>query len=212
MIKRWILAAVAVILLLGATAPALAAGTMSADELLGQWLREGYPDYVGGVYFDEASGQNTILLVNGLGEADVRALLTHPDSVRFESCTYAYPKLLQVHDEILEQMLAAYERGNSKIYTLSIGWGQEGGFGESGNELRVVVGVDRAEVGTYRTTYAEKYQDRVYVQADVEPIPMVDKGIINRWYIFSVLIIVFFPTLRLALGSKRNPLQRFKGG
>lgn len=113
--------------------------------LLNDWEANGYPDDVGGVYYDEATGNMVIMLVNA-SETRKQELLSmerYLDSahISFGESRYSYNEMLAVQKKIEAEMGG----GNQKIYSIGVGWtvvdGNETGFGASGKEFRIVVTV-----------------------------------------------------------------------
>ena len=135
----------------------------AAEEIFAQWEKTGYPDDIGGVYYDSGSGRMGVLLVNMMQERVDELRATLIDDVIFTPSTYSYNELRLVQDEIGTIMSA-----DSGIYSTGVGWtgtgGRVHGFGESGMEFRLVVGVDRSVFHHYSEGFAALYGDRVVVE------------------------------------------------
>ena len=132
--------------------------------LLALWEREGYPDDIGGVYFDNDSGSLALLLVNPTPEriAELRALAGH--DLIITPSTYSYNELRRIQDEIWAEVGA-----DSKIFGVGVGWTSDEdrnviGFGESGKEFRVLVWVDETVFEHYSSEFARRFGGRVVVE------------------------------------------------
>lgn len=134
-------------------------------ELLSDWETNGYPGGIGGVYYDEATGKLTVMLVNGSEMRRQELLSMAQDApISFGVSRYSYNELLAVQKQITEEMSSS-----RKVYSVGIGWtvidGEVTGFGESGKEFRVVVRVDESVLDEYVNTYESLYGDMVHVEA-----------------------------------------------
>jgi len=136
--------------------------------LFGQWEREGYPDDIGGVYYDNQADSYGVLVVDPSPQrvAELRELLG--DDVIITPCRFSYNELLMVNDEIVEMMGS---NQNSGISAVGLGWTSTGGrvhgFGESGKEFRVIVYVDESVFDHYSAGFMSRYGERVIVEAGV---------------------------------------------
>lgn len=141
----------------------------AVEEVLLEWEMNGYPDNVGSVYYDSDSEKHVISLVNDDEEHrnEIRALLSDPDFQDFETATYSYNELLAVQHEIEKEMMAQTE-DTINISSAGLGWttidGELVGFGPSGKEFRVVVGVPESSFAEYSEKYETLYGDMVYVE------------------------------------------------
>ena len=135
----------------------------TADSLFMLWEKTGYPDDIGGVYYDSESGMMGFLLVRPTQERidELRAMFD--DEAIFTPCEYSYNELKLAQDEI-----NAIIGEGSGIYSTGIGWTSTDrrvhGFGESGKEFRLVVGVDDSVFDHYSEGFAALYGDRVVVE------------------------------------------------
>ena len=153
---------------------ALAAQYADVEALLTAWTQEGMPDYVSSVCSVDGSSEHLAILLtpgNEDREAEIRASLTDDSGVTIGVGAYSWAERERVLHEIAHEHM-----DGGAVVTIGDGWitmdGQITGFGESGLESRVVVGVlaDRAE--EYRTLFAERYGDMVYVEPmDGAPSP-----------------------------------------
>lgn len=164
------------------------------------WEENGYPDYVGDVYSTDGGIDNlTILLVNddGTYEDKIRASLIDDSGVSFGSAKYSHNELKSIQEEIVRN----YMGSDKNVYGVGAGWtsvdGIVTGFGEEGNESRVVVGVDKSVIKEYTNIFNNLYGDRVVVEVSG---PMVLDGDEtpknNSWmtllFIFVILICGIF--------------------
>lgn len=141
----------------------------SVEGLLSEWEMNGYPDNVGSVYYDSNSEKYVISLVNN-DEAhrdEIRALLSDPDFQDFETATYSYNDLLAVQHKIEKDMMEQTDVAQN-ISWVGVGWatidGEVVGFGASGKEFRVVVGVPESSFTEYSEKYETLYGDMVYTE------------------------------------------------
>ena len=169
--------AAAVLLCLALCTAAFAATYSDVVALFEDWEQNGYPADVAGVYSTDGSADHlTIQLIgdtDGSREREIRAMLADDSGVAFEAGTYSEQMLQEINEEIV----AAYLNGtDSGVYGCGIGWSNEGGFGESGKESRVVVQVDRACYDELSQLFREKYGDAVYVEIS-EPAETTDEEV-----------------------------------
>jgi len=136
------------------------------------WEQHGYPDDSGGVYYDDDAGVMGFLLVNPTPEriAELNALAGY--DLLITPCVYSQNELMRIHGEISAGMGA-----DSKIYSVGFGWtitddGVVHGFGESGKECRIVVGVAASEFDRYIAEFAQRYGDKVVVNISSESITL----------------------------------------
>lgn len=156
------------VLLLALSVPALAEsdGMRAAQELTNLWESGGYPNDVGGVFYDSISGSGKCgVLLTSLSdarEAEIRALVSEPNTVFFVKCSYSYNELLAVQKQIIQTYL--HDGG---IVGCGVGWTTKDnhvkGFGESGFEMRVCVDVLEADYEKYTALFSELYGEKVYV-------------------------------------------------
>ena len=132
--------------------------------LLEHWEEVGFPDDVGSIYSTDGTMDNfTVQIVGDDIEAraeEIRALLADPDSVTFEQGQFTDKQLHEISAEIREQ----YMTEGSGITNVTAGWGRSGGFGPSGQEMRVVVSADEDKVIELAQTLGQRYGDAVIVQ------------------------------------------------
>lgn len=157
----------------------VSSGAEIADDvwvLYEYWETKGYPDDVGGVYYDAASNGLVIILVDAdeVRKAEILSMVKSTDGLSFGESKYSYNEMRAVQNEIIQDM----SDSNGKIYSVGVGWktteDEIGGFGESGKEFRVVVTVDKSVFDTYVSTYENRYGDMVYVEVGEAPMLLQD--------------------------------------
>jgi hypothetical protein len=152
-------------------------GRAALDDLLSDWEANGYPDDIGGVFYDQETGRMTILLARPGGAEREKALKALIPGIEVLPCAYSYNELLRVQNEITKEM-SAQPAGKVTIYSAGIGYttidGKVTGFGESGKEFRVVVTVDESVYQETADRLYALYGDKVYVETGKAPVPMID--------------------------------------
>ncbi len=175
--RRLICALFALCLCLSLGMSAMAAPYADISALFQHWEQFGYPEDVAGVYSTDGSAEHlTVQLIgdeDGSREAEIRAMLDDDSKVSFEAGSYSHQHLLQVHQEITD----GYMLEGSGIYACGIGWGIDGGFGESGKESRVVVTVDEARLEEYTAALSDLYGDAVVLEAGGQPVLTMEEDL-----------------------------------
>ncbi|MBE6932990.1 MAG: LPXTG cell wall anchor domain-containing protein [Ruminococcaceae bacterium] len=160
----------ALCLCLSLTAGVMAAPYADISALFQYWEEFGYPADVAGVYSTDGSAENlTVMLIgdnDGSREAEIRAMLNDDSGLTVEAGSYSQERLQSINQEISE----FYMFEGSGIYGCGIGWGQDGGFGASGSEFRVVVTAEEDRVEEYRSMFSRIYDDAVVVEAGQPPV------------------------------------------
>ena len=135
-------------------------------DMFEQWEREGYPDDIGGRFFDSYTGSVGILVVDPTPQRIAELREMFGSDVIITPSKYSHNELRRVHSEISEMM---FSNPDSGIYGVGIGWtrtdGVVHGFGESGKEFRVVVQVDESAFDHYSIGFMNRYSDRVFIEA-----------------------------------------------
>ena len=130
-----------------------------------QWERFGYPNDIGGRYFDSDTGSVGILVVDPTPQRIAELLEMFGNNVIITPSIYTHNELMRVHSEISEMM---FSHPDSGICGISTGWtstdGVVYGFGESGKEFRVTVQVDESVFDHYSLGFMNRYGDRVFVE------------------------------------------------
>ena len=131
-----------------------------------RWEKEGYPDDIGGFYFDNDANSYGVLVVapSPRRTSELRDLFG--GDIVITQCVFPYNELVRVQHEITEMMMS---NPNCGISSSGLGWtitdGAVHGFGESGKEFRVTVSVDESVFDHYYAGLTNRYGERVYIQA-----------------------------------------------
>ena len=140
----------------------------NAVELMEYWAEVGYPDDVGSIYSTDGTANNlTVQLIgdtDGSRAAEIAAMLDDPSTITFEAGLFSDQDLHAISENIKTELMP----NDDGIKSCSVGWGKKGGFGVSGQELRVVVNVDAARVEEYAASMAQRYGEAVVVEAAKE--------------------------------------------
>ena len=134
-----------------------------------QWEKEGYPDDIGGFFYNSESDTFGVLVVNPSQRRIGELLEMFENKVFIVPCSFSFNELMQVQNEITEIMVSHPDSG---IFGSGIGWTSKDravhGFGESGKEFRVTVTVDESVFEHYYTGLNSRYGDRVHVEAGLQ--------------------------------------------
>jgi len=153
-----------------------------AQALYNDWETNGYPDDVGNVYFDDATSDLVITLVNPTEarKQEIFGMIKTTAHLSFGESQYAYNDMLKVQKEIEAEVLSK----KKNISGVGIGWRIDGdkvtGFGPSGKEARVVVTVDPGMLEEYTKTLRAQYGDMVYVESGSAPVPLDSANSANK--------------------------------
>ena len=165
--KKLICIALTLVLLLCLSSAVLAEGAEKFADmfaLLEYWGENGYPDDVGSIYSTDGTyGSFTVQLVTDDLEAraaEIRAMLEDSSTVTFEKGTFTDKQLHEISQEIRDEYMVE----GSGITSVSAGWGSGGGFGPSGQEMRVVVTAEEDKLIELAQTLGQRYGDAVIVQ------------------------------------------------
>ena len=165
--KKLICACLTLALLLCLSSAVLAEGAEKYADmfaLLEHWEDVGYPDDVGSIYSTDGTyGSFTVQLVTDdleAREAEIRAMLVDSSTVTFELGQFTDKQLHQISQEIRDEYMVE----GSGITNVNTGWGSGGGFGPSGQELRVVVTAEEDKLIELAQTLGQRYGDAVIVQ------------------------------------------------
>jgi hypothetical protein len=180
------------------------------------WETNGYPDYVGFVFSTDGSENNlTVLLVgdDGTAENQIRGMLISDSGLSFGSAEYSYNELLAIAGEISSE----YLEKNNLFYDLGVGWGGVDdvapGFGASGKEPRVVVGVDKSILTEYTKKFEKLYGDKVVVFESeafvLEDLP--DKNTSQLWLLIPMVFLVGAGIL-FVIRTQRVPAMQTTSG
>lgn len=183
-----------------------AADRPAVGDVLSDWEANGYPDDIGGVFYDQETGLTTILLVRPSAERENELKALIPGAALLP-CVYSYNELLSVQKAVSEEM-ASQPDGKAAIHSAGIGYtatdGKVTGFGESGKEFRVVVTVDESVYTETANRLKRLYGDKVYVETGTALVPVTDSlapaapaGMGSHWQ-FTLLAIVLLGALAAA--------------
>ena len=147
----------AVVMMVLLAAPAMA---LTSYELFSGWEQDGYPEDMTGVFYNTETKNLAILLTDNTEarQKQLRDTLTDGDTLTFFAGEYSHAELAERAAAITTDMVE-----NGLAGTVAIGWGKDGGFGESGMDFRVVVKTDAGNVAALTERYAE-YREMVTVE------------------------------------------------
>lgn len=193
----------AVVMMVLLAVPAMA---LTSYELFSGWEQDGYPGDVIGVFYNTETKNLAILLTDNTEarQKQLRDTLTDGDTLTFFAGEYSHAELAERAAAITGDMAE-----NGLAGTVTIGWGKDGGFGESGMDFRVVVKTDAGNVAALTERYAE-YREMVTVEEASAEAPvapgqpektgMSDWGIIGIAAAAAVVLIIVIT----AAGNKKR--------
>ena len=139
------------------------------NELYQHWSETQMPDWVCSVVSADGSSERLAVVVSSQAAADELAAMVEDGSsveIIVADGSYGYNELLRVQDEISRKYMK--DDGTGPVVSIGTGLavidGEVVGFGESGKELRVVVGVPAEYADEYRERFQKEYADMVYVE------------------------------------------------
>lgn len=170
-------------------------------ELYQYWSMNGMAEWVCSVVSADGSAERLAVVVNSQAAAEeLSAMVEDAASVEIivADGSYGYNELLSVQDAISREYMGA--GGKSLVVSIATGLavtdGKVTGFGESGKELRVVVGVLEESAEEYRELFRKRYGDMVYVEA-AERAVLTDvslreplKTVSHPWYLAGVAAVL----------------------
>lgn len=165
--KKLIILSLALLLILFTPFTSYAIDSIETEDISGllyEWESNGYPDYVGHIVYDENINKYEIGLVDGnqANIDEIESQLSSTEHVVFGTAKYSYNELLRVQEEIVE------DDDSQEIYGIGLGWttidGELEGFGESGNEIRVVLSTNENNYDGFVEKYQSQYGDMVHVE------------------------------------------------
>ena len=180
--NRWILVFSAWISVFLLSIAAQAAETYpSMAELYRHWSATQMPDWVCSVVSADGSSERLVVVVNsGAAAEELTAMLKDVSSVEIivADSSYGYNELLRVQEAIAGEYMGANGTGGVvRIATgLALVDGKVVGFGESGKELRVIVGVQPQYADEFRSRFQKQYGDMVYVEV-AEDVVLMDTAL-----------------------------------
>ncbi len=173
------------------------------EEMVAGWEENGYPDFVGHIYYDQETDNFKLGLVemDGPEAGELISSLEGIDDIEIESATFAYNELLKIQASISKEL----EKHDNEegINGVAVGWttidGEVSGFGESGKEFRVIVTVNDSVYDEYKEKFASIYGEKVYVESgdfvtfadDIarEDIQLISKQNNQLWIYLSLFVL-----------------------
>ena len=182
----------------------------SAQSIFEHWEQNGYPDDIGGVYYDQEVGALSVLAIDPSPERieELRALLGNDVIITRSQSRYSYNEILSIYEEIVATIGVG---ADSKVYRIAVSRTDADGImnvlDDSRNEFRVIVNVDESEFARYNAELAEMYGDMVAVMIG-SPLYTyhLDTGFraSSFWIIAAVFCIVLFSTFLVLLRQRRR--------
>ena len=213
--NRWILAfSVLISVFLLSIAAAAAETYQSMTDLYQHWSATQMPDWVCSVVSADGSGERLAVVVNS--DAAVEALTamvedTSSIEIIVADGSYGYNELLRVQEAIAGEYMGA--NGKDGVVHIATGLalidGKVVGFGESGKELRVIVGVQPKYADEFRSRFQKQYGDMVYVEIAGDVVLMdtaLEPPLIlqYRGYIIGILVLLTSTAAMFLLIRRRN--------
>jgi hypothetical protein len=170
--------------LLCLTCAASAAETYpTIEDLYQHWAMTQTPDWVCSVSSTDGSSRNMTVVVNSQAAAEeLTAMVEDPSTMAIlvADGAYTHNELLEVQDAITGEHMGPA----GPVVSIGTGWavidGEVRGFGESGRESRVVVGVLPEHVEEYRKLLKKQYGDMVYVESSGPIVTYEDTMEVSR--------------------------------
>ena len=173
--KRFLACVCALLSAVCLTVSALAAEIYADIEALYQhWSVTTMPEWVCSVTSTDGTLGRLTVTVNSQAAVEQLAAMVEDEStmtVIVSADAYTHAELMKVKEEIVDKYMMN-AAATSPIVSVGVGWasidGVVTGFGESGRESRVVVGVLEQYAEEYREIFRKQYGDMVYVKASGE--------------------------------------------
>ena len=199
--NRWILAFSALFSVFLLSIAAAAAETyQSMAELYQHWSTTQMPDWVCSVVSADGSSERLAVVVNSNAAAgELTAMVEDASSMEIivADGSYGYHELLRVQEAIAGEYMGTNGKGGvMRIATgLALVDGKVVGFGESGKELRVIVGVQPQYADAFRSRFQKQYGDMVYVEVAEDAVLMdaaLEPPLIFRYrgYVMGILALL----------------------
>ena len=125
--------------------------------------------------------------------------------------SYGYNELLQVQETIAGEYMGTNGKGGvvSIATGLALVDGKVVGFGESGKELRVIVGVQPPYADEFRNRFQKQYGDMVYVEVAEDVVRMdavLEPPVTHQYrgYVIGVLALLASAAAVFLLIRRRN--------
>jgi len=171
------------------------------------WGMGDLPDWVCSVSSTDGSMERMTVIVNSEeAEQELLSMLADPSTltVIVSATAYTEQDLAQIHREIVDVYMSETD---PVVHSCGVGWtiidGEVTGFGESGKENRVVVGVLPEYVEEYTALFREKYGDMVYVEGRDRLVEETAAAVVRPvWPIFAGTAIALAAAC-LIIGKRR---------
>lgn len=213
--NRWILVFSAWISVFLLSIAAAAAETYpSMAELYQHWCATQMPDWVCSVVSADGSSERLAVVVNSNAAAENLTVMVEDASsveIIVADGSYGYNELLQVQETIAGEYMGTNGKGGvvSIATGLALVDGKVVGFGESGKELRVIVGVQPQYADEFRNRFQKQYGDMVYVEVAEDVVRMdavLEPPVTHpyRGYVIGVLALLASAAAVFLLIRRRN--------
>lgn len=213
--NRWILVFSAWISVFLLSIAAAAAETYpSMAELYQHWCATQMPDWVCSVVSADGSSGRLAVVVNSNAAAENLTVMVEDASsveIIVADGSYGYNELLQVQETIAGEYMGTNGKGGvvSIATGLALVDGKVVGFGESGKELRVIVGVQPQYADEFRNRFQKQYGDMVYVEVAEDVVRMdavLEPPVTHQYrgYVIGVLALLASAAAVFLLIRRRN--------
>jgi len=185
-------------LLIPITVYAAESGAITSTELVQNWLQNGYPDDVGGIYYSEEGLTIIVVDLSANRVAEIKGLVSDPDNIEFVSGKHSYNEMIVVMSEIEKDL--SEENG---IYAICID--------EPNNRILVDVRADVLEstITKYEKLYGQMV--RVQIGEPIQDIVNIEKESHTWLYLTMMLLMIAMFIVLLLIKNKQMVLQTVNG-
>ena len=186
----------------------------SMAELYQHWCATQMPGWVCSVVSADGSSERLAVVVNSNAAAENLTVMVEDASsveIIVADGSYGYNELLQVQETIAGEYMGTNGKGGVvRIATgLALVDGKVVGFGESGKELRVIVGVQPQYADEFRNRFQKQYGDMVYVEVAEDVVRMdavLEPPVTHQYrgYVIGVLALLASAAAVFLLIRRRN--------
>lgn len=186
----------------------------SMAELYQHWCATQMPDWVCSVVSADGSSERLAVVVNSNAAAENLTVMVEDASsveIIVADGSYGYNELLQVQETIAGEYMGTNGKGGvvSIATGLALVDGKVVGFGESGKELRVIVGVQPQYADEFRNRFQKQYGDMVYVEVAEDVVRMdavLEPPVTHQYrgYVIGVLALLASAAAVFLLIRRRN--------
>ena len=172
------------------------------------------PDWVCSVVSADGSSERLAVVVNSNAAAENLTVMVEDASsveIIVADGSYGYNELLRVQEAIAGEYMGVNGKGGVvHIATgLALVDGKVVGFGESGKELRVIVGVQPQYADEFRNRFQKQYGDMVYVEVAEDVVRMdavLEPPVTHQYrgYVIGVLALLASTAAVFLLIRRRN--------